>query len=230
MIGIIGAMQAEVEALQALLEHKEETRISGISFQSGTLAGQELVIAACGIGKVHAALCAQTMILQYRPSAIINCGVAGCLAKGIAIGDIVVARDAVQHDMDTVSLGDAPGMISGLNLISLPCAQSVQALLLDSVKAAGVTGHLGTVASGDQFIHDGAKKQWIHSTFAALCCEMEGAAIAQVCYINATPCGILRAISDNADGDAPVSFLEFLGPAVEKTVLVMQHFVKNFIS
>ena len=228
MIGIISAMAAEMEAVQALLENPQSETVGGVAFTRGTIAGNQAVTAVCGVGKVHAALCAQAMILQYRPALIINTGVAGCLAAGIDIGDVVVAANAVQHDMDTISLGDAPGLISGLNIIQLPCDAAAAQLLAQSAAAAGVRVHRGTVASGDQFIHDKARKDWIHAQFAALCCEMEGAALAQVCCINQTPCAILRAISDNADGGAPVSFLEFLAPAVENTVRVLRHFFQKY--
>lgn len=227
MIGIISAMPVELEAILHEMKQPQEEAVGGVTFTRGMLAGQEVVAAVSGIGKVHAAMCAQAMILQYQPEVMINTGVAGCLAPGIEIGDVVVATAAVQHDMDTVSLGDAPGMISGLGRVELPCAAEVSARLEKSIRDTGGRVHRGIVASGDQFISDRSRKQWIQTQFGALCCEMEGAAIAQVCYRNGTDCAILRAISDNADGEANEDFLSFLQPAVQRTVQAMLLFLSE---
>jgi len=228
MIGIIGAMEIEVKAILELVEDAAEETVGGVRFTRGKIEGKEVAVAACGVGKVFAAMCAQAMILRYAPKVIVNTGVAGSLAPGIAIGDIVVARDALQHDMDTSPLGDTLGAISGLGLVKIPCAAPVADVLLESIREAGGKGHSGTVASGDQFIHEAEKKRWIGDTFGAACCEMEGAAIAQVCYVNGVDCGIVRAISDNADGSAGVDFLSFLFPAVELSTKVMRYFVAKF--
>lgn len=228
MIGIISAMAQEMESIRSLLTQPQEETVGSVRFLRGFLENKPVVTAVCGVGKVHAALCAQTMILHFSPDMVINTGVAGCLAGGIAIGDVVVAENAVQHDMDTVTLGDAPGLISGLDIVKLPCAPELTQALVQSVTRADGKVHRGTIATGDQFIHDTAKKRWIHETFGALCCEMEGGSIAQVCLINGVPCGILRAISDNADGDAPENFLEFLLPAAEKTAQALRVFCETF--
>ena len=117
MVGIIGAMHIEVETIKALMENKTVETISGVDYVRGVLHGSEIVIAACGIGKVAAAMCAQTMILKYAPDCIINTGVGGSLCTKLAIGDIAVAEKLVQHDMDTSPLGDPKGLISGINKI-----------------------------------------------------------------------------------------------------------------
>lgn len=119
MTGIIGAMKIEIEALNAQMENRQTKTVSGIEFTSGTLCGREVVTAVCGIGKVFAAMCAQTMILLYSPDRIINTGVAGSLSMKLNIGDIAVSDFVVEHDMDTSPLGDPVGMISGLSLIHI---------------------------------------------------------------------------------------------------------------
>ena len=119
MIGIIGAMGVEVLALAELLENKKCEKISGIEYMSGTIYGKDVVLAVCGIGKVFAAICAQTMILKYNPDVIINTGVAGTLSDELSIGDIAIADSVVQHDMDTSPLGDPVGMLSDINIIKI---------------------------------------------------------------------------------------------------------------
>ena len=126
MIGIIGALSEEVEiAYQYGGSIKRRRRFSGISFITGKLHGKKCVVAQCGIGKVNAAVCAQTMILRYKPDAVINCGVAGALRRGLKTGDIVVARDVVQYDMDTTEFGDRPGLlnIGKESMVEMPVRQ-----------------------------------------------------------------------------------------------------------
>ncbi|MCD8127253.1 MAG: 5'-methylthioadenosine/S-adenosylhomocysteine nucleosidase, partial [Clostridiales bacterium] len=108
MIGIIGAMQIEIDGLRAMLDTPTSRTISGIEYTSGSLHGVDVVMAVCGIGKVFAAICAQTMMLSYPVEAVINTGVAGTLSPNIGIQDITIASDLVQHDMDTSAIGDPP--------------------------------------------------------------------------------------------------------------------------
>ena len=119
-IGIIGAMQMEVDALQAAMESPASVTVSGITFVTGRIGKHDIVAAQCGIGKVFAAMCAQTMILKYAPEAIINIGVAGSVTKGLQVLDIAIADKVCQHDMDTSPIGDPVGLISGINQIFFP--------------------------------------------------------------------------------------------------------------
>ena len=119
IIGIIGAMRVEMEALAAALENKKTEVVSDIEFHTGSLSGRDVVLAVCGVGKVFAAMCAQTMILRFGATKIINTGVAGTLTDKLSVGDIAVADDVVQHDMDTSPLGDPVGLISGLNIVHI---------------------------------------------------------------------------------------------------------------
>lgn len=123
MTGIIGAMSSEVEKLLEQMEEDKTEKISGITYHSGMLAGRQCVVAQCGIGKVAAAVCAQTMFLRYAPSELINVGVAGGIGSGVHIGDVVISSGLVQHDMDTTALGDKKGFISGLNLVVIPASK-----------------------------------------------------------------------------------------------------------
>jgi len=123
MIGIIGAMQTEVELLISKIEGAEKSTVSGIDFYSGKMENKDVVVAKCGIGKVFAALCAQTMILKYGVELIINTGVGGAISDSLEIGDIAVSSAVVQHDMDTSAIGDPVGLISGINVIEIEADQ-----------------------------------------------------------------------------------------------------------
>ena len=226
MTGIIGAMSVEVEKITAAMENRSVRRISGIEFTSGTLHGREVVTAVCGIGKVFAAVCAQTMILRYAPARIINTGVAGSLSGKLHIGDLAVSDFVVQHDMDTSALGDPVGMISGINLVRLPADPGLGELLCRCARDAGLNCLTGTIASGDRFLSDPGKKAWIADTFGAVACEMEGAAVGQACYINRVPFCVIRAISDNADGESGMDFMSFTKMAAENSAAVIGRLIK----
>ena len=228
MTGIIGAMKIEVETIKALMENKKSEVISGVEYITGTLHGKEIVTAVCGIGKVAAAMCAQTMILKYAPDRIINTGVGGSLSEKLAIGDIAVAESLVQHDMDTSPLGDPVGLISGINIVNIPCDEKVVETLVKGVEALeGIKALKGVIASGDQFIADTAKKDYIKNNFNAVVCEMEGASIAQVCYTNGVPFGVVRAVSDCADGSSHMDYGEFLPMAAANAAKLIESFVVN---
>lgn len=228
MTGIIGAMHIEVETIKSLMENKTAEKIGGVEFVKGTLHGKEIVIAVCGIGKVAAAMCTQIMILKYSPDRIINTGVGGSLSTKLAIGDIAVAESLVQHDMDTSPLGDPVGLISGLNLVNIPADEKVADLLIKGIETLeNVKGLRGVIASGDQFIASDEKKKFITDNFGAIVCEMEGASIAQVCFSNGVPFGVVRAVSDCADGSSHMDYGEFLPVAAANAAKLIEYFVVN---
>ena len=208
-IGIIGAMQMEVDALQAAMESPASESVSGITFVTGRIGKHDIVAAQCGIGKVFAAMCAQTMILKYAPEAIINIGVAGSVTGGLQVLDIAIADKVCQHDMDTSPIGDPVGLISGINRIFFPADPKLIAVIEEAAKIKDCRTVIGTVASGDQFICDKQVKDRIIANTQALCTEMEGAAIAQTAYRNGVPFVILRAISDKADNSAEMDYPTF---------------------
>ena len=228
MIGIIGAMHIEIEKIKALMENKTVETVSGVEYVRGTLYGREIIAAACGIGKVAAAMCAQTMILKYSPECIINTGVGGSLSTKLSIGDIAVAESLVQHDMDTSPLGDPVGFISGINVINMPCDKRIVETLEKGVSSLGsVKSVRGVIASGDQFIASVEKKNFITENFNAIVCEMEGASIAQVCFTNGVPFGVVRAVSDCADGSSHMDYAEFLPLAAANAASLIEYFVKH---
>ena len=226
-IGIIGAMSVEVDALKAKLDGAVTEVVSGIEFYSGTLYGKDVVVAKCGIGKVFAAICAQTMILRYGVTHVINTGVGGTLTDKLGLLDVAIADGVVQHDMDTSPLGDPVGLISGINKVFLPTSSS----LADAAEAVaaklGIRCMRGMVASGDQFISSAEKKKFITESFSAICCEMEGAAIGHVCFVNGVECLIVRSISDSATGDAKMEYPELVARAAEQSQRMLEGIVSS---
>ncbi len=226
-IGIIGAMGVEIEALAAAMENVQRETFGRIELRSGTLCGQQVVLAKCGVGKVFAAMCAQTMILRCGVDAIINTGVAGTLSNQLSIGDIAVSADVVQHDMDTSPLGDPVGLISGLNIVHMPADPALADAVEAAITAAGGKYLRGTIASGDQFIAGEAKKAWIRDTFGAIACEMEGAAVGQVCTANGVPFAVIRAISDGGNEESPMDYPTFVKMAAARSAAVVQAVLAN---
>lgn len=223
MIGIICAMEIELQGILTCVENPQKEIVSNIEFVKGTVFGNEVVVAKCGIGKVFAALCAEAMILKYAPDCIINSGVAGGVDRQLNIGDIAVARDVVQHDMDTSALGDPKGLISGINIVKIPCNSQLTAELLKASATCGIASRVGTLATGDQFVAKGTSAlEALRTEFNPLTADMEGAAIGQVCYVNNVPFTVIRALSDRADEDAGTDYAENLKKSSEnsyKTVL-----------
>ncbi len=231
-IGIIGAMQIEVETLCAAMTHAVSETVGGMTFVVGDLCGRRVVCAKCGIGKVFAAMCAQTMILRYAPDVVVNSGVAGTLSS-LSIGQIALSNDVVQHDMDTTMFGDPAGLISGLDMVYIPADPAVTAALAVAVEAEGIPYRCGTIASGDRFVAAESEKTRIRTLFdtpehPVLACEMEGAAVGQVCFVNKVPYCVLRAISDGGDEQAFADYPTFLKTAAEAAARVMLRFAEHW--
>ena len=216
-IGIIGAMEPEVEAIIAALDDRASETVSGIAFHTGKIGDKTVAIAKCGIGKVFAAICAEVMILKYSPGLLVNTGVGGALAAGLTTGDIVIADTLCQHDMDTSPIGDPKGLVSGINMIYFEADKRAGEILLDSAKSLGLRATRGRIATGDKFIASSEDKDRLIADFAADACEMEGCAIAQTAFVNGTPFAVVRAISDSADGEATMDYPTFLGIAARNS-------------
>ena len=228
MIGILCALDREIEELLNELEGAEHRKLCGYDYAVGTLRGQRVVLCKCGVGKVNAAVCAQTMLLTWDVSLVINSGVAGALREPLEIGDICVATDLVQHDVDTSALGDPVGFVSTVEKIYFPCAGwAVEAILKAANKLGGVRAIPGRVASGEQFITDREVKERIVKNFDASACEMEGGAIAQVCDINGVDCAVIRAISDSSSGKHQMEYMEFMPMAAHNSAQVVLEFLGN---
>lgn len=226
-IGIIGAMQVEIDTLAAALENREVEIAGGLTFIKGILDGMPVVLSVCGVGKVFAAMAAQAMILKYDVRAIINTGVAGTLTDKLSIGDLAIAENVVQHDMDTSPIGDPVGLISGLNLVRMPADGDLRARITAVLAEMEIRYVVGTIASGDQFVADSEKKTYIRDTFGAIACEMEGAAIGQVCTVNQIPFAVIRAISDGGNEEAAMDYPTFVKIAAAKSAEVVRAFLRS---
>lgn len=205
-LGIIGAMDVEIELLKKALCEQEIKKIGESVFYSGKINGKPVVIAKCGIGKVRAALCVQAMIDFFNVSAIINTGIAGGVSENLTIGDIVLSTDALQHDFDVTAFGYAPGYMCTGHDSDKPTLfhadESLKNLISESATLILPSSKIktGIIASGDKFISDALTRKYLAKQFNATATEMEGAAIAQASSINNVPFIIIRIISDLADG------------------------------
>lgn len=218
-IGIIGAMDEEVNLLKKQMQDKTERTIASMEFCEGILQGKDAVVVRSGIGKVNAAVCTQILADIYHVDAVINTGVAGSLRKEIDIADIVLSTDALQHDMDATGFGYEPGIIPRMEQSVFEADSHLlnmaEAVCAEVIPSVGI--HTGRVVSGDQFISDSAKKEWLVEKFGGYCTEMEGAAIAQTAYLNNIPFLIIRAISDKADHSAEMAYDKFVEIAIANT-------------
>lgn len=229
-IGIIGAMELEVETLKAQMNVEKKTEKAGMEFFEGTLDTANVVIVRCGIGKVNAGICAEVLITKFNASSVINTGCAGSLDNDIDIGDFVVSTDAVQHDFDVSPIGFERGEIPFSGLYAFPADEALQARAKKAIQEYAPDSKIfsGRVCSGDQFIYLDEQRETITSNFGGLCCEMEGAAIAQVCYLNKVPYVIIRAISDKVDGSEEIEYAEFEKEASEKCAAITGYMVEHW--
>ena len=220
MLGIIGAMDQEVNILKEKMEVKKIDKRASMEFYVGILNGKEVVIVKCGVGKVNAAVCTQILADCYQVEAVINTGVAGSLRAEINIGDIVVSTDALQHDMDATGFGYKKGQIPQMEEFSFPADEKLRKMAAKVCKEVNpeISVFEGRICSGDQFISDKGVKDAIISEFGGFAVEMEGAAIGQAAYLNHIPFLVVRAISDKADGSANMDYAEFEMAAIEHSV------------
>lgn len=226
--GIIGAMQPEIDSLVSRLKDPKMKIISGQLFYYGKLEKKSVVIAKCGIGKVFAAMATEAMILNFSPKLIINTGVAGGLLPDLAQGDIVVASELCQHDMDTTAIGDPKGLISGTGKVFFGADERARRILCTIGGTKEYAIRQGVIASGDQFISSKEEKDRIGREFSAAACEMEGGAIAQVAFVNNIPFCVIRAISDGADEGANLSYDRFLPIAAAHSAELTLELVKKY--
>ena len=223
-VGIIGAMDVEVDRLKKDMIIKREIRKAGMEFCEGVLMRQPAVVVRSGIGKVNAAVCTQILVDVFNADIIINTGIAGSLNAQIDIGDIVISTDVLHHDMDAVNFGYEPGQIPQMDVFSFEAdaALAVEAERVCHEVNPDIHVFRGRIVSGDQFIADKATKERITNQFHGFCTEMEGAAIAQASYLNRVPFVIIRAISDKADDSASEDYPTFEKKAVEHSVRLVE--------
>ena len=223
MLGIIGAMDQEVAEIKNQMTDVRIERAAAMDFYRGKLRGKDVVVVRSGVGKVNAAVCTQILADRYGVDAVVNTGIAGSLRNEINIGDIVLATDAVQHDMDATCFDYPAGKIPQMDVYEFKADEKLRELAKECSKEVipDVGVFEGRVLSGDQFVSSREKKNWLTETFGGYCTEMEGAAIAQAAYFNGIPFLVIRSISDKADDSADMDYKTFEMKAVENSVKLM---------
>lgn len=228
-IGIIGAMEEEVTLLRAQIENLKTAELAGFEFYSGQLAGRDVVLLRSGIGKVNAAMSTTLLIDHFAPSAIINTGSAGGFHADLEVGDVVISHSVCHHDVDVTPFGYEPGQLPGLPTCFIPDADLVKKAKA-AVEALGEVSHMqGLIASGDRFMHIEQDVADTREKFPAMiACEMEAAAVAQVCHQFETPFVIIRALSDIAGKENVIAFDAFLDKAAAHSTQVIVEMLKQF--
>lgn len=228
-IGIIGAMTLEIEKLKEQVEDLREVVIGELIYYEGILKGRDIVLAKCGIGKVNGGICATLMITYFKVEKIIFTGIAGGLNPSLGFGDIVISRDLVQHDFDTTVGGGLLGKVSGLDVYSFEADKiMVDIASEEAIREFGKERvYVGRILSGDQLIGSRAKVDWLRETFEGECTEMEGAAVAQVCYLLGTPFVVIRSISDMADEKAVEDYDGFGQIAADNSRLLVERIIER---
>lgn len=226
-IGIIGAMELEVEQLKSQMTIERIVQKASMEFFTGTLNGVDVVIVRSGIGKVNAALCVQILADIFQVTHVINTGVAGSLNASLDIGDILVSRDALHHDMDVTIFGYKPGEVPQMGFREFKANAAMIDTAVASCKEVNpdINVRIGRVVSGDQFISSKEVKQHLIETFAGDCAEMEGASIAHGAYLNNIPFVIIRAISDKADDSAEMDYPSFEKAAAAHSARLVAHMI-----
>lgn len=233
-VGVLGAMEPEVSALTSRMRVERREQSPGLEVWAGSLFGRDCVVARCGMGKVAAAAGVQRLIDLWEVDRVVVCGLAGGLGNGVRLGDVVVGERYLQHDVDASPIFPRY-QVPGLGVESFAAAPELVALATQAVEeylagplprdrlaAFGIDSPRllrGLIVTGDRFIRDEGREQLRRELPDALCVEMEGAAIAQVCHANATPFVIVRVISDNADAGAATDFLRFVREVAPDYVL-----------
>ncbi len=199
---IIGAMDSEVSLLINTMEEDYSETVGSSVYHVGTLNGKNVVVVKCGEGKVNASMCAQAAIVKYGATAVINTGVAGTLSDSVGIGDIVVSTETVQHDYEMDELNHERGYVPNVGTVAVQADTVLREAAVKAIHRVDGDRNVfeGRVCTGDQFISGMEERSAITDVFGGLCCEMEGGAIGQVCYLNNVPFVVVRCISDDTSG------------------------------
>ncbi|MBI2145342.1 5'-methylthioadenosine/adenosylhomocysteine nucleosidase [Candidatus Woesearchaeota archaeon] len=225
VFGVIGAMDAEIKLLLKSASGIERKRYASMDFYSGQLGGKSVVIVKCGVGKVNAAACAQSLISVFGVGQVLFTGVAGAVSGRLGIGDVVVSEDCVQHDVDATALGYKPGQICFTDFRFFKADRKLVNAVCSAARSLGIRCAKGRILTGDKFVTGAAELSKLREAFGGDCIEMEGAAVAHVCSLNKVPFVIIRSISDKADHSAPVDFRKF----VEKSAAVSSSIVQDVL-
>jgi adenosylhomocysteine nucleosidase len=227
IIGLIGAMDEEIKLLLERMEDKETTVKAGIHYYIGNILGKSVVLCKSGVGKVNAAVTTQILLDTFGVSRVLFTGVAGAVHPELNIGDIVISSACVQHDMDATALGFSRGEIPYQENSVFQADPALMKLAEQACHEVGQKYLIGRVLSGDQFISNAEIVANLREELDGACVEMEGAAVAQVCNMNATPFVIIRSMSDKSDGSAHVNFKEFTVESSQRSHAILEFMLQN---
>lgn len=222
-IGIIGAMDEEIIILKEKLKNINTTVIAGCEFYQGQLNGKEVILTKSGIGKVAASIATTLLLEHFKPDSIINTGSAGGYDKNLNVGDIVISTEVRFHDVDLTAFGYEIGQMA-----QLPPAFIADKKLIDIAQNAAETIKdlniiQGLICTGDIFMADPKKTEIARNNFPTMAaCEMEAAAIAQVCFQFNVPFVIIRSLSDIAGKKSELSFEQFLPIAAKNASILVE--------
>ncbi|MBP1999315.1 adenosylhomocysteine nucleosidase [Paenibacillus shirakamiensis] len=231
-LGLMGAMDEEIALLLGAMEEKKAVVVGGVTFTEGQLHGLTVVVCRSGVGKVNAAVTTQILVDRFQVSAIIFTGVAGAVDPQLNIGDIVISSSCQQHDMDVTALGFERGVIPYQAVSDFLTDAQLMKLAKDACSRVCHNHNyiIGKVLSGDQFIADHSVVSRLYEEMGGACVEMEGAALAQVSYLNDIPYVVLRSMSDKADGSAHVNFAEFTVEASRRSYEIVNDMLVHWNS
>lgn len=232
-IGIIGAMEIEVNMLQEQLEQCRITERAGMAFYEGLLCDVPVVVVKSGAGKVNSAICAQVLADLFAVTHIINTGVAGSLDQAVDYCDVVISTEVCYHDMHNEAMGYKPGepprpgwLLYTADAGMIDCAEAVcRQVRISEGEAFNI--HTGRIVTGDWFINSAERKAAVIAKFGGLCTEMEGASIGHSAFLNGIPFVVLRSISDKADDSADVDFHSFEVKAAKRSMEIVKEMVQN---
>ena len=226
-IGIIFPMVEELDAFREYITIKNEFNIFELKFYEGIVNDVECVLVQCGVGKVNAARTAQILIDNMKVDYVFNVGVAGGISEKLSVGDLVIGEKLVQHDFDVTAFNYEKGYIPDVGRFIE--ADTYLITIADRVlkKFKDISTFRGVIASGDIFCTELKMSQKINTKFNALCVEMEGASIAQVCYLSHVPFLILRSISDVPNNDNVVTYEEFLESSCKIVAEAMNNIIEE---
>ncbi|OFK03618.1 5'-methylthioadenosine/S-adenosylhomocysteine nucleosidase [Streptococcus sp. HMSC071D03] len=226
-IGIIAAMPEELAYLLQHLDDAREEKVLGNSYHTGKVGSVELVLVESGIGKVMSAMSVAILADHFQVDAVINTGSAGAVANGIAVGDVVIADKLCYHDVDVTAFGYDYGQMARQPLY-FESDKKFISLIQESLSKLEQTWHLGLIATGDSFVAGEDKIKAIKEQFPqVLAVEMEGAAIAQAAHALNLPFLVVRAMSDNANHEASVSFDEFIVEAGRRSAQALMTLLQS---
>lgn len=229
-IGIIVATDQEIEETRKILKNSVSQKIYGLEFFTGNISNKNVVLVKCGIGKVNAGRTAQIMIDKFEPSYIVNIGAAGAINSELNIKDIVIGNKLVQYDFDISSLGDSEkGEISGIGkyIKSDNKLVSICEDVLENKMQRDFNYKIGIIATADIFCSDKSVAEKIRKEFNAECVEMEGAAIAQVCYLDSIPFLVIRGISDSPNGNNGIDYYSYCNIAARQSAKILENILKE---